>query len=70
MSYLSLLCGEERDVDVAGAVPRHGLVDGVVDDLPDKVVEPRTDPVGPMYIPGTCARTGSSPSRTVMSLAS
>jgi hypothetical protein len=30
--------GQERDAD-AGAVPRHRLVDGVVDDLPDEVVE-------------------------------
>ena len=31
---------EQVDRD-AGAEPRHGLVDGVVDDLPDEVVETR-----------------------------
>jgi hypothetical protein len=30
--------GQERHVDAVG-VARHGLVDGVVDDLPDEVVE-------------------------------
>ena len=31
--------GQQRDVD-AGAVAGHRLVDGVVDDLPDEVVQP------------------------------
>ena len=33
--------GEQRDVD-AGAVARHRLVDGVVDDLVDEVVQARS----------------------------
>src|SRR4029077_11732005 len=32
--------GEDRDVD-AGALPRHRLVDGVVEQLPDEVVQAR-----------------------------
>ena len=43
------------------------LVDGVVDDLVDEVVE-APEPVEPMYMPGRF-RTGSRPSRTVMSFA-
>jgi hypothetical protein len=56
--------GQDRDVDLVAA-PRHGLVDGVVDDLPDQVVQP-PQPVEPMYMPGRL-RTASRPSRTVMS---
>ena len=44
------------------AVAGHGLVDGVVDDLPDEVVQ-AGGPVEPMYMPGRF-RTGSRPSRT------
>ena len=46
---------------------RERLVDGVVDRLVDEVVETR-GPVEPMYMPGL-RRTGSRPSRTVMSFA-
>ena len=60
--------GEEGHVDL-GAEPGHGLVDRVVDHLPDQMVEAARGPVDPMYIPGR-RRTASRPSRTVMSLAS
>ena len=58
--------GMERDLDPVVAA-RERLVDGVVDDLVDEVVE-ASEPVEPMYMPGR-SRTGSSPSRTVMSFA-
>ena len=58
--------GVERHVNVGG-VAVHDLVDGVVEDFPDKMVQP-VEPTPPMYMPGRL-RTGSRPSRTVMSLA-
>ena len=59
--------GEERHVD-PGAEPGHGLVDRVVDHLPNQMMQ-AAGPVVPMYIPGR-RRTASRPSRTLMSLAS
>ena len=37
-THAAAAVGQQGDVD-AGGVARHGLVDGVVDDLPDEVVE-------------------------------
>jgi hypothetical protein len=56
----------QHDVDVRG-VAVHRLVHRVVENLPDQVVQ-TVVPTPPMYMPGRL-RTGSSPSRTVMSFA-
>ena len=45
--------GQERDVD-AGGVAGHGLVDGVVDDLPDEVVEARRGRWSRCTCPAAC----------------
>ncbi len=50
------------------AWPLIGLVDRVVDDLPEEVVVAARESVPPMYIAGRM-RTGSRPSRTSMSSA-
>ena len=59
--------GVERHPNVRG-VAVHRLVDGVVEDFPDEVVQTRPIRRLPIYMPGRF-RTGSSPSRTVMSFA-
>jgi hypothetical protein len=56
----------QRDLDLVG-VAVHGLVDRVVEDLPDEVVQPGR-PV-PADVHARRLRTGSRPSRTVMLLA-
>ena len=57
----------ERDLDRVVA-PRERLVDGVVDDLVDEVMEAARGRSSRCTCPGR-SRTGSRPSRTVMSLA-
>jgi hypothetical protein len=52
----------EHHGDVRG-VAVHRFVDGVVEDLPDEMVE-SVAPTPPIYMPGR-RRTGSRPSRTV-----
>ena len=49
--HLAAAVGQQGDPH-PGAEARHGLVDGVVDDLPDQVVQPR-EPGGPDVHAGT-----------------